>query len=130
MAAPADGTIEGTCPWAFIAFIVLGIVAAIFGVSDDEKIDEQYTTLVSRLDSLKKEPITIENYAQKEATMKDLIWVEVNEYSSHEKKRKEAFDKLYDNYLDQLSTFYALHNREIDRYNGYTLHDLSDADKE
>ena len=117
------------CLIAFIAFIVLCVVAVNSANDDDEKADRQYQELVSRLDSLKADPLTVENYAAKEAVFMDLIWVENNEYSTHEKNKKEAFTKLLDNYLNQLSTFYALNHEAIDDYNGYTLHDLSDVGK-
>lgn len=113
------------CLISVIIFIVLGIVGAIFDDNnDDEKTDQQYATLIEQLDSLKAEPLTIENYAQKESAAKDVIWVVNNEYSSYEKNKKAAFEKIYDNYVEQLSTFYALHNKEIDKYNGYVLHKL------
>ena len=109
--------------------IVLAIIGSIAGMNDNEKADEQYAELVGRLDSLKAEPLTVENYARKEATAIDLIWVENNETSSYEKRKKEAFDKLLGNYFDQLSTFYALNHEEIDNYNGYRLHNLDEEEK-
>lgn len=118
------GCMKG-CLIGVIAFFVLGIIGVIVSGDEDEKIDKQYTELIGRLNQLKVEPITIENYATKEAAVKDMIWVVDNEYSSHEKNKKDAFDKQVDNYIDQLSTFYALHHKEIDNYNGYVLHDLS-----
>lgn len=123
------GCMKG-CLISMAIIIALGIFGGIAGKSDNEKADEQYAELVGRLDSLKAEPLTIENYARKEAIAIDLIWVENNEYSSYEKRKKEAFNKLLDNYIDQLSTFYALNNKAIDNYNGYQLHNLDDEKQE
>ena len=117
------------CLIGFIIFLIIGIFAVIEAGDDDEKADKQYTELVGRLDSLKAEPITIENYLAKENAVKDMMWVENNEYSTHEKNKRDAFDKLLDNYIDQLSTFYALHHKKIDAFNGYMLHDLSKVEE-
>lgn len=118
------------CLIGFIIFLIICVFAVIEADDDDEKADKQYTELVGRLDSLKAEPITIENYLAKENAVKDMMWVENNEYSTHEKNKRDAFDKLLDNYIDQLSTFYALKHTEIDNYNGYVLHNLDDEEKE
>lgn len=123
------GCMKG-CLISMAIIIALGIFGGIMGKDDNEKADDQYAELVGRLDSLKAEPLTIENYARKEAIAIDLIWVENNEYSSYEKRKKEAFNKLLDNYIDQLSTFYALKHTEIDNYNGYVLHNLDEAEQE
>lgn len=126
------GNMRGCQMGCLITFvgITLLLAAALFSADKDENIaDQQYAELVGRLDSLKAEPLTIENYARKEAIAIDLIWVENNEYSSYEKRKKEAFEKLLDNYIGQLSTFYALNQEEIDNYNGYRLHNLDDEEK-
>lgn len=112
------------CLIGIIIFFCLGFLGMCLDADTEVKVDRQYTELVSKLDSLKADSLTIENYVQKETDLKDIIWTQIDEYSDYEKKKKETFDKLIENYIDQLSTFYALHNKEIDKYNGYVVHDL------
>ena len=114
------------CLIGVIIFFCLGFIGMCMDADTESKVDKQYTQLVSQLDSLKTDSITIENYVQQETRLKDIIWTDIDEYSDYEKKKKETFEKLIENYIDQLSTFYALHHDEIDDYNGYVVHDLKD----
>ena len=117
------------CLVVLVIFIVLGVIGMCVDSDTEVKVDKQYNTLVHQLDSMKAIPLTIENYEQRENAIKDLIWTTIDEYSSYEKTKKETFDKLWHNYTEQLSTFYALHNEEIDAHCGYVLHDFSDIEK-
>ena len=117
------------CLVALVIFIILCLIGMCVDSDTEEKVDKQYNTLVHQLDSMKAIPLTIENYQQRENAIIDLIWTTIDEYSSYEKTKKETFDKLWKNYSGQLSTFYALHNEEIDAHCGYVLHDLSDVGK-
>lgn len=118
------------CLVALAVLVILCLIGMCVDSDTEEKVDQQYNALVHQLDSMKAIPLTIENYEQRENAIKDLIWTTIDEYSSYEKTKKETFDKLWKNYTEQLSTFYALHNEEIDAHCGYVLHDFSDLEKE
>ncbi len=106
------------CLWAFLIFMGIGFIGMFFD-DTEEKVDKQYEELVVRLDSLKSTPITVENFEQKINDLNDIFWTNIDESPlSYEKTKKDAFEKLTENYVEQLSTFYAIHDKEIDKYYG------------
>lgn len=111
--------------------IVIAIVVLIFGSilnsADEKKADEQYDKLVKKLETLKKEPITAKNVNQKIADLNDLIWVDSDSYiPQYERKKKEAFEKLVENYRDQLDAF---QNEPIPVEEDYDEDDGSEEDE-
>lgn len=117
------------CLWSFIAFIVLGIIGSVFTKEDETRIDNQYVTLVQRLDSLKSEPITIENFEQKIIDLDEVDWVDCTDpLSSYEKKKKESLEKMYQHYVDQLATFYTDNEQAVDKF--YGRHFFGDDEEE
>ena len=107
------------CLWSFIAFIVLGIIGSVFGTKDEANADKQYTELPHKLDSLKQIPLEVENFADRVSEIDALFWMDSDSYvPEYERKKKAAFNKLRDNYLMQLHTFYGIHKKEVDKYYG------------
>ena len=104
-------------------FLLLGIIGAIAGSGDDDKADKQYEQLIQKIEVMKEEPITVENFEQKVYDYNELIWVTNNEYSSHEKQKKDAFEKAAANIDDKLYWFYVNHKDEIDKHYGRTFFD-------
>lgn len=114
----ANKSCQKGCLWAFLIFTGLGIIGTLLD-NTEEKVDKQYGELVVQLDQLKDTPITIENFEQKINDLNDIFWTNIDETPlTYEKSKKDAFEKLTDNYIDQLASFYAAHNEEIDKYYG------------
>ncbi|MBR2103179.1 MAG: zinc ribbon domain-containing protein [Prevotella sp.] len=122
------------CYTGCLVALIIGAILTFIGMCSDSqtelKVDEQYNTLVGQLDSLKALPLTIENFEQRKNAAMDIIWTTVDEYSSYEKTKKETFDKLFKNYTNQLSTFYVTHKKEIDKYCGHEIYDLSEVEED
>ncbi|MBQ9559019.1 MAG: hypothetical protein IJV08_03440 [Bacteroidaceae bacterium] len=117
------------CLWSFIAFIVLGVIGMFISNREEEKVDNQYTALVQRLDSLKSEPISVENFDQKIRDLDYVTWIDCTDpVNSYEQKRKDAFEKIYQNYVEQLAIFYNEHEKEVDKYYGHPY--FGDDDEE
>ena len=103
--------------------MLLGIIGAIAGSGDDDKADKQYEQLIQKIEVMKEEPITVENFEQKVYDYNELIWVTNNEYSSHDKQKKDAFEKAAANIDDKLYWFYVNHKDDIDKHYGRTFFD-------
>ena len=100
-------------------FVLLGIIGSILSSGDEEKADKQYTELMQKLDDLKEDEISVENFEKKLYDYKELVWVTHNEYSDYEKRKKEAFEKAADNFVDKLSWFYATNKDAIEQHYGH-----------
>ena len=119
------------CLIAVGAFVLLGIIGAIAGLGDDNKADDQYKELVQKIEVLKEDPITVENFEQKLYDFKEITWVTNNEYSSYEKQKKEAFEKAAGNVDDQLYWFYVNNKEDVDKYYGHSFfNDRTEGGKE
>ncbi len=107
------------CLIAIGIFVILGIIGLIASSGDDEKSDKQYTELMQKLDDLKEEEISVENFEKKLYGYNELMWVTNNEYSDYEKQKKQAFEKAADNFVDKLSWFYVNNKDAIEKYYGH-----------
>ena len=106
------------CLWAFLIFMGMGVIGMLLD-NTEEKVDKEYEELVEQLDNLKSEPITVENFEQKLNDLNDVFWTNIDETPlTYEKSKKEAFEKLYQNYVDQLASYYVAHEQEVDKYYG------------
>ncbi len=103
------------CLIAIVVLIVVLVIGSIGKSNDEKKADTQYKELVEKLDKMKKEPITEKNVNQKIADLKDLLWVDSDTYiMQYEKKKKETFEQLKKNYLEQLEAFTEQQEAEDD----------------
>jgi len=103
------------CLIAIVVLIVVLVFGSIGNSNDEKKADTQYKELIEKLDKMKKEPITEKNVNQKIADLKDLLWVDSDTYiMQYEKKKKETFEQLKKNYLEQLEAFTEQQEAEDD----------------
>lgn len=109
------------CLISFIVFTILGFIGMALESDKDEKVDQQYEQLMGKLDRIKEEPITIENFEQKAYDMKDLVWIIEDKYSEHEQKRKKAFEQKTSNYINQLVEFYSANAAAITKHYGHPI---------
>lgn len=94
------------CIIAIIVAIIFLVIGAIANSKDEEKADAQFKELVEKLDKMKKDSITNDNIDQKQADLKDLIWIDSDAtILSYERKKKEAFEQLKENYQEKLDEF-------------------------
>ena len=100
-------------------FVILGIIGVISSSGDDEKSDKQYTELMQKLEDLKEDEISVENFEKKLYGYNELVWVTNNEYSDYEKQKKQAFEKAAGNFVDKLSWFYVNNKDAIEKYYGH-----------
>ena len=100
-------------------FVILGIIGVISSSGDDEKSDKQYTELMQKLDDLKEDEISVENFEKKLYGYNELVWVTNNEYSDYEKQKKQAFEKAAGNFVDKLSWFYVNNKDAIEKFYGH-----------
>ena len=100
-------------------FVILGIIGVISSSGDDEKSDKQYTELMQKLEDLKEDEISVENFEKKLYGYNELVWVTNNEYSDYEKQKKQAFEKAADNFVEKLSWFYVNNKDAIEKFYGH-----------
>lgn len=100
-------------------FVILGIIGVISSSGDDEKSDKQYTELMQKLEDLKEDEISVENFEKKLYGYNELVWVTNNEYSDYEKQKKQAFEKAAGNFVDKLSWFYVNNKDAIEKFYGH-----------
>lgn len=109
------------CLISFIVFTIMGFIGMALNADKDEKTDQQYEQLMGKLDRIKEEPITIENFEQKAYDMKDLVWITEDKYSEHEQKKKKAFEQKTNNYINQLMEFYSANAAAITKHCGHPV---------
>ena len=109
------------CLIGFIIFTVMGIIGMIMNAGKDEKADQQYKQLIEKLDAIKEEPITVENFEQKVYGVKDLVWITEDKYADHEKANRKAFEQQTNNYIRQLTEFYSVNAAAITKHYGHPI---------
>lgn len=109
------------CIIGVIAFFILGIIGMVISDDDEKKADEQYEQLMTELNRIKDEPITIENFKQKTYDVKGLTWIVGNEYNDHEKAKRKAFEQKTNNYIQQLMEFYSVNAAAITEHYGHPV---------
>lgn len=124
------------CLIGFILFNIVGGIGLVLVAQKDKKTDQQYEQLMGKLDTIKEEPITIENFEQKVYGVKDLVWITEDPYSDHEKTRRKAFGQMTGNYIKQLMDFYSVNAAAITEHYGhpisldFSLREISASDLE
>ena len=109
------------CLTAFVIFMIMGFIGMALESRQDERADQQYEKLMKRLDNIKQEPITVENFEQKAYDVKDLIWVVEDKYAEHEKANRKAFEQKTHNYIQQLLDFYSVNAAAITEHYGHPV---------
>lgn len=109
------------CLIGFVIFLIMGFIGIALEADKDEKADKQYVTLVKKLDKIKAEPITVENFEQKTYDVKDLVWVVEDKYADHEKANRKAFEQQTNNYIQQLMEFYSTNAAAITKHYGHPI---------
>lgn len=109
------------CLIGFIIFIVMGFIGMALESDKDEKADQQYNQLIEKLDKIKEEPISVENFEQKTFDVKDLVWVVEDKYADHEKAKRKVFEQQTNNYIQQLTEFYSVNAAAITKHYGHPI---------
>jgi len=106
------------CLISFVIFILLGCIGVCMDADTESKVDAQFEEYVGKIETLKSEPITVENFEEKYFAIRDISWPTIDEYNSYEKTRKKAFEKMCNNYTEQLVMFYGANEEAIVNHYG------------